>query len=100
MVKLNSELVKSPSFRDKRGHLRQDLYTYSVSAVDVRGNESRHSETTASLSRKEIVGTGALAVNRAQRGSSRSSAKTILPPHARNLFFPRSSPRLCLDIPQ
>ena len=44
--KINSELVKTPAFRDTNvasGH----TYTYSVSAVDVRGNESaRSSETT------------------------------------------------------
>jgi fibronectin type 3 domain-containing protein len=45
MVKLNSELVKSPSFRDN-AVTSGKTYTYSVSAVDVRGNESRHSETT------------------------------------------------------
>lgn len=44
-VKLNSEAVKSPAFRDSNivaGH----TYTYSVSAVDVRGNESARSEET------------------------------------------------------
>ena len=42
-VKLNTDLVKSPAFRDSAvtpGH----EYTYSVSAVDVRGNESSHSQ--------------------------------------------------------
>jgi hypothetical protein len=42
VVKLNSELVKSPAFRDSEilaGH----RYFYEVSAVDVRGNESQHS---------------------------------------------------------
>jgi len=42
-VKLNSELVKTPAFRDSNiasGH----TYFYSVSAVDVRGNESARSE--------------------------------------------------------
>jgi hypothetical protein len=42
-AKINSELVKSPAYRDAEiasGH----SYTYSVSAVDVRGNESRPSE--------------------------------------------------------
>jgi len=42
-VKLNSELVKSPAFRDTdvlAGH----QYFYSVSAVDVRSNESAHSD--------------------------------------------------------
>ena len=41
-VKLNSELIKSPDFRDTAvlpGH----QYFYSISAVDVRGNESPHS---------------------------------------------------------
>jgi len=42
-VKLNSDVVKSPAFRDTdvlAGH----QYSYSVSAVDVRGNESVRSE--------------------------------------------------------
>lgn len=40
--KLNSEIVKTPAFRDTNitaGH----SYFYSVSAIDVRGNESAHS---------------------------------------------------------
>jgi hypothetical protein len=43
-VRLNADLGKSPAFRDnsvKPGH----AYTYSVSAVDVRGNESAHSQS-------------------------------------------------------
>jgi len=42
-AKINSELVKSPAFRDVNvvsGH----RYIYSVSAVDLRGNESAKSE--------------------------------------------------------
>jgi hypothetical protein len=46
MVKLNSELVKSPSYRD-RAVASGSTYTYSVSAVDVRGNESQRSEETS-----------------------------------------------------
>jgi hypothetical protein len=46
MVKLNAELVKSPSYRDSAIKSR-NTYTYSVSAVDVRGNESRRSEETS-----------------------------------------------------
>jgi hypothetical protein len=45
-AKINSELVKSPSFRDAlilAGH----SYFYSVSAADVRGNESRPSAETS-----------------------------------------------------
>jgi hypothetical protein len=42
-VKLNSELVKSPSYRDSAVS-SGDTYVYSVSAVDVRGNESVRSE--------------------------------------------------------
>jgi hypothetical protein len=41
-VKVNSELVKSPAFRDSEilgGH----RYFYEVSAIDVRGNESQRS---------------------------------------------------------
>jgi hypothetical protein len=45
MVKLNSEPVKSPSYRDF-AVVAGKTYTYSVSAVDVRGNESQRSETT------------------------------------------------------
>jgi hypothetical protein len=40
--KINSEIVKTPAFRDTNvtpGH----TYFYSVSAIDVRGNESAHS---------------------------------------------------------
>ena len=45
-VKINSELVKSPAFRDDNvipGH----RYFYSVSAVDLRGNESARSVETS-----------------------------------------------------
>jgi hypothetical protein len=42
-VKINSELVKLPAFRDSDVIAGQE-YFYSVSAVDVRGNESPHSE--------------------------------------------------------
>ncbi|MBZ5666653.1 MAG: hypothetical protein LAO30_18830 [Acidobacteriia bacterium] len=45
-VKLNSELVKSPSYRDT-AVASGKTYTYSVSAVDVRGNESQRSEPTS-----------------------------------------------------
>jgi hypothetical protein len=42
-VKLNSELVRAPSYRD--GAVASGkTYTYSVSAMDVRGNESQRSE--------------------------------------------------------
>ncbi len=46
IVKLNSELVKSPSYRDTTVASGK-TYTYSVSAVDVRGNESQRSEETS-----------------------------------------------------
>lgn len=42
-VKLNSELVKTPAFRDT-AVVGGKKYFYSVSAVDLRGNESAHSE--------------------------------------------------------
>jgi hypothetical protein len=42
-AKLNSELVKSPSYRDSAVAPGRK-YLYSVSAVDVRGNESARSE--------------------------------------------------------
>ena len=45
-LKLNSELVKSPSYRDS-AVASGKTYTYSVSAVDVRGNESQRSEATS-----------------------------------------------------
>jgi hypothetical protein len=46
MVKLNSELVKSPSYRDL-AVASGKTYTYSVSALDLRGNESPRSEETS-----------------------------------------------------
>ncbi|MGB6386460.1 MAG: fibronectin type III domain-containing protein [Terriglobales bacterium] len=45
-VKLNSELVKTPSYRDF-AVTSGKTYTYKVSAVDVRGNESQPSEQTS-----------------------------------------------------
>jgi hypothetical protein len=42
-VKINSELVKTPAFRDPTV-AGGKKYFYSVSAVDLRGNESAHSE--------------------------------------------------------
>jgi fibronectin type 3 domain-containing protein len=46
MIRLNSDLVKSPSYRDS-AVASGKTYTYSVSAVDVRGNESLRSEETS-----------------------------------------------------
>ncbi len=43
LVKLNSELIKSPSYRDSAVGPGK-TYFYSVSAMDVRGNESARSE--------------------------------------------------------
>jgi len=43
VVNLNSELVKSPAYRDA-AVAAGTTYVYSVSAVDVRGNESAKSE--------------------------------------------------------
>ena len=45
-VKLNSELVKTPSYRDSAVSPGK-TYVYSVSAVDVRGNESARSEAAS-----------------------------------------------------
>jgi hypothetical protein len=42
-VKVNSELVKTPAYRDSNVQSAKK-YFYSVSAVDVRGNESARSE--------------------------------------------------------
>ncbi len=42
-VKLNSEPVKAPAFRDMQV-VSGKTYFYSVSAVDLRGNESARSE--------------------------------------------------------
>ncbi len=42
-AKLNPELVKTPAYRDTN-IVSGKHYLYSVSAVDVRGNESAHSE--------------------------------------------------------
>ncbi len=45
-VRINAELVKTSTFRDA-DVVRGNTYTYSVSAVDLRGNESPRSEETA-----------------------------------------------------
>ncbi len=45
-VKINSELVKTPAFRDMKV-VSGRTYSYSVSAVDQRGNESGRSEETS-----------------------------------------------------
>lgn len=42
-VKLNSELVKAPAYRDS-AVAPGKTYSYSISAIDVRGNESARSE--------------------------------------------------------
>jgi hypothetical protein len=42
-AKLNQQLLKTPAFRDENVSVGQ-TYTYSVSAVDLRGNESAKSE--------------------------------------------------------
>ena len=42
-VKLNTEPVKTPAYRDSNV-VAGEHYLYSVSAVDVRGNESARSE--------------------------------------------------------
>jgi hypothetical protein len=42
-VKLNPELLKSPAYRDTQVSAGK-TYVYSVTAVDLRGNESPHSE--------------------------------------------------------
>ena len=46
MVKINSELVKSPAYRDF-AVASGKVYSYSISAVDVRGNESQPSEAAS-----------------------------------------------------
>jgi hypothetical protein len=46
MVKVNSELVKSPAYRDMAVESGK-TYKYMVSAVDARGNESGRSEETS-----------------------------------------------------
>lgn len=45
-VKLNSQLIASPSFRDQKAEAGKK-YFYAVSAVDVRGNESTKSAETS-----------------------------------------------------
>jgi len=45
LVKLNSELVRTPAFRDMKV-MSGKTYLYSVSAVDVRGNQSGRSQET------------------------------------------------------
>ena len=42
-AKINAELIKAPAFRDSTV-IPGNQYSYSVSAVDVGGNESPHSE--------------------------------------------------------
>jgi hypothetical protein len=51
-VKINSELVKTPRFADP-GIQPEMKYFYSVSAVDLRGNESGRSEETSETVPKE-----------------------------------------------
>jgi hypothetical protein len=52
-VKLNKQLVVVPSFRDESAAPGK-TYLYSVSAVDLRGNESQHSaETTEAVPDKQ-----------------------------------------------
>jgi hypothetical protein len=46
VIKLNSEPVKAPSYRDS-AVASGKTYTYQVSAVDLRGNESQPSEPTS-----------------------------------------------------
>lgn len=45
-VKVNAEPVKTPAYRDA-AVVSGKNYFYSVSAVDVRGNESARSEETS-----------------------------------------------------
>ena len=52
LVKINSELVKTPAFRDSNVALGK-TYWYSVSAVDQRGNESPGSEEASESVPKE-----------------------------------------------
>jgi len=47
-VKVNLELIKSPSYRDN-AVVSGKTYTYSVSSVDARGNESGCSEPTSEI---------------------------------------------------
>jgi hypothetical protein len=46
LVKLNSDLVKSPSYRDFTVESGK-TYTYALSSIDVRGNESPKSESAS-----------------------------------------------------
>jgi len=45
-ARINPELVKTPAYRD-RNVVAGKTYRYSVSAVDVRANESMRSEETS-----------------------------------------------------
>src|SRR5277367_527951 len=47
-VKVNLELIKSPSYRDN-AIVSGKTYSYSVSSVDARGNESGRSEPTSEI---------------------------------------------------
>jgi fibronectin type 3 domain-containing protein len=51
-VKINSDLVKTPRFADP-GVQPEMKYFYSVTAVDLRGNESGKSEETSESVPKE-----------------------------------------------
>ncbi len=51
-VKINSDLVKTSAFQDKRVQ-RGTKYFYSISAVDLRGNESGKSQETSEVVPKE-----------------------------------------------
>lgn len=42
--RVNSELLKTPTFRDRAPAVAGKAYTYRVTAVDLRGNESKPSE--------------------------------------------------------
>jgi hypothetical protein len=50
-VKLNTEATKAPAFRDERV-TPGAAYTYSVSAVDLRNNESERSEESSTVEAK------------------------------------------------
>ena len=70
-TKLNSDLVKSPSYRDSAISSGK-TYTYSVSAVDVRGNESQAESTGTNRAvvrdTVALVGTAPSLVKRAKLG--------------------------------
>jgi fibronectin type 3 domain-containing protein len=50
-VRVNQELIKTPTYRDRVPIEQGVSYTYRVTAVDLRGNESKPSEPATETAR-------------------------------------------------